>query len=227
MVRFYPNRPEFRFHGAVHEQVYEHDQPAAFQPIQLEIIHNGYEQEEYQRKRKEERYLRLYGKRLEDDPHDSYMLYQMGKLLASLKRWQAAEPYLRDSLRWGEPERLYYPVMLVLLGYVLREQGKSAESAALLAPYQASYNDFPDLFFLLGLLAMDAGQMDKIEHYFTEALKIGDTDKYTSVCGVGTYKAAYNLGVYYEVAGNADLASQCYGFAAQYGYEPAIGRLNS
>ncbi|WP_123042219.1 glycosyltransferase [Cohnella candidum] len=225
MVRFYPNRPEFRFAGTVHEQVYENGEPAVFEILPLQVMHYGYEENEYEVKSKFERYLPLYEKHLADHPNDGYMLYQMGKLYYSIEDWAGAERHLLLSMEQRQLDRLYYPVMLVMLGYVLKEQQRYAEAEQLLYPYVELYPDFPDLFFLLGLLAMDTGKIQAVESYFAEALKIGDTDKYTSVYGVGTFLAAYNLGVYYEVTGNKDLAGQCYRFAAEYEYEPALRRL--
>lgn len=225
MVRFYPNSRAFQFYGIVHEQVYVNAEPASFQMLPIEIVHYGYEQQEYDSKEKSARYMPLYEKYLGEHPNDGYMLYQTGKLYVGMKDWWAAERYLRAGIHQKQEARLYYPVMLVMLGYVLKEQNRNVEAEQLLLPYRDIYPDFPDLFFLLGLLAMDNGKMTDIEAYFTEALRIGDTDKYTSVFGTGSFKAAYNLGVYYEVSGNMDLAVQCYEYAAQYEYEPAISRL--
>ncbi|MBW5448472.1 glycosyltransferase [Cohnella sp. CFH 77786] len=225
MVRFYPNLPDFSYHGFVHEQVYENGEPAAFESIPLHISHYGYEPDEYLNKQKAERYRPMYEKHLAAHPNDGYMLYQFGKLYYGLSEYEMAERYLRASLVQGQINRLYFPVLLVMLGYVLKEQNRHAEAEGLLRPYLPVFSDFPDLPFLLGLLAMDNGNLSDVETYFTDALKIGDTEKYSSVYGVGTFLAAYNLGVYYEVTGNRDLAEQCYRFAGQYDYEPALRRL--
>jgi glycosyltransferase involved in cell wall biosynthesis len=225
MVRFYPNLPRFSFHRSIHEQVYENGSPASFESLHLQIRHYGYEQELYRQKDKFSRYLPLYVKYLASHPDDGYMLYQIGKLHYGMEQYAEAERYLRLGVGLREHDRLYFPVMLVLLGYCLKEQNRYDEAERLLEPYQPVYPDYPDLYFLLGLLAMDSGKMARIEACFTEALKIGETEKYTSAAGVGSFKAAYNLGVYYEITGNAELAEQCYRFAAECGYSPALGRL--
>jgi glycosyltransferase involved in cell wall biosynthesis len=225
MVRFYPNDPSFYFEGSVHEQVYKGGEPALFDTLSLEMLHYGYEEEQYRNKNKAERYLPMYEAHLAQHPDDGYMLYQIGKLYFSLNEWEAAEKYLWQSFNQKQHNRLYFPVMLVMLGYVLKEQNHAQESQALLQPFESVFSEFPDLFFLLGLLAMDSGHLQAVEHYFTQALTIGETEKYTSVYGVGTFKAAYNLGLYYEFTGNSDLSQQCYRYAAEYKYEPALQRL--
>ncbi len=225
MVRFYPNVPAYYFKGRVHEQIYESGEPAVFEMLPLEVLHYGYEPGEYVTKNKAERYQTMYEAHLAEHPDDGYMLYQMGKLYFSLNEWEEAEQYLWRSYNQMQRNRLYFPVMLVMLGYVLKEQNYTQEALTLLKSFESVYTDFPDLYFLLGLLAMDSGDMQEVEQNFSQALAIGDTVKYTSVYGVGTFKAAYNLGLYYEFTGNVNLSQQCYQFAAEYAYEPALQRL--
>lgn len=45
------------------------------------------------------------------------------------------------------------------------------------------------------------------------------------VVGTGSFKAAYNLGAWYEVSGQEELAVKYYREAAKEGYEAAKGRL--
>jgi tetratricopeptide (TPR) repeat protein len=125
----------------------------------------------------------------------------------------------------NEEDRLYYPVMLVMLGYVLKDMGQSKLAEELLIPYQSAYPQYPDLPFLLGLLAMETGKMADIEDYYLRALQIGETTKYSSIDGVGSYKAEYNLAVYYEVTGNINKALHHYKVAASSKYLPAQERL--
>ncbi|WP_088833314.1 glycosyltransferase [Paenibacillus tyrfis] len=225
MVRFYPNDRMYLFHGIVHEQVYYKDAPAEFKPMNLTVTHYGYEQEHYDQKNKISRYLPLYKKHLEENPNDGYMLYQMGKIYFSQNDYSSAIRYLMQSLNIGEADRLYFPVALVMLGYALKETGRSSEAEQLLVNFENDYPDFPDLPFLQGLLAMDTGNIQRIAPAFQRALAIGESAKYTSVAGVGTYKAAYNLGVYYEIVGNTSKAKEYYLFSATEDYRPAVERL--
>ncbi|MFC0212903.1 glycosyltransferase [Paenibacillus chartarius] len=225
MARFYPNNGEFQYAGKVHETIFKGDQPAPCLKTGVTIHHYGYDHGVYEAKGKAERYFQLYESCLASDPNNGYMLYQLGKLHFSLKQYEQAEAVLNKGVLLEEEQQLYFPVMLVMLGYTLKNLNRSQEAELLLEKYAAKYSDFPDLPFLLGLLAMDTGKLREIETYFLRALAIGDSDIYTSVHGTGTFKAAYNLGVYYEITGQTDKAFQYYRKAAQYQYAPAKQRL--
>ncbi|OXM86444.1 glycosyltransferase [Paenibacillus rigui] len=227
MVRFFPNTKQYTFQGKVHETVYKDGKVALIQDTCIRVKHYGYEQELYNKGAKTERYLKLYHDHLQQFPDDGYMLYQLGKLHYSNSQLQLALDALERCLHLNEQDHLYYPVMLVMLGYVLKEMGHSQLAEELLEPFIYRYKEFPDLFFLLGLLAMDTGKVGNIKTYFLEALRIGDTLKYTSVKGVGTFKAAYNVGLYYELTGHLTNARLYYQKAASLGYLPAINRLQN
>lgn len=69
--------------------------------------------------------------------------------------------------------------------------------------------------------------MPLIETYYLKCLNLGETTKYESVLGLGSYVAAYNLGVWYEVSGQLDKAKICYELASEWGYEKAIQRMEA
>ncbi|BBH23914.1 hypothetical protein Back11_52590 [Paenibacillus baekrokdamisoli] len=224
-LRLFPNNPAFAYHGKVHEMVHYNGQLSEFVLSDLTMHHYGYEEEQYSDGKKANRYLELYHKHLEANPNDGYMLYQLGKLHYSIGQMNLALEAFERCLELNERGHLYYPVMLVMLGYVLKEIGQSPIAEELLVSVQPDYPQFPDLPFLLGLLAMETGKMADIEIHFLRALEIGETKKFSSVEGVGSYKAKYNLAVYYEITGSIDRAIQYYKAAAEADYLPAKKRI--
>ncbi|GJM82101.1 hypothetical protein HMSSN139_45970 [Paenibacillus sp. HMSSN-139] len=72
---------------------------------------------------------------------------------------------------------------------------------------------------------MDLGNLSAIEQSFIQAMDIGESTKYTSVSGVGSYRAAYNLGLFYELTGRVMEAKRYYSTSANYSFAPAIERL--
>ncbi|GMK38266.1 hypothetical protein PCCS19_13200 [Paenibacillus sp. CCS19] len=226
MVRLFPNDFRYRYKGRVHEQVYCNNEIASAVHSDLEIMHYGYVEDEYENKGKFDRYLALYIRSLEEDPNDGYMLYQLGKLYYSAGKYREAYEPLAKSADLQQFEMLYYAPMVVMLGYTLKEFGYSKEAFELLEPLLSLYPKFPDLPFALGMLAMEAGLFDRIEECFKLALSIGDTDKYTSILGVGTFRSSHNLAVFYEVCGKLELANQYYLKAASSGFEPSISRMS-
>lgn len=224
-VRLFPNNGQYMFQGRVHEQLYCGDEPAEFVQSSIKMNHYGYSQEQFITKGKFERYIHLYKEELKHNSNDGYMLYQLGKLYYSVKQYKEAYEPLAASVSLQQFERFYYPPMLVMLGYTLKELNRSKQAYELLEPLTHKYPKFPDLAFLLGMLVMETGQIDRIERHFKQALRIGDTDRYTTVVGCGSYRAAHNLGVYYEVTGQKEESRKYYSMAAQQNFEPSLTRL--
>lgn len=225
MIRFFPNRTEYDFAGRVHERIVCNGKDVTYGNTGLVVNHVGYEKELYHRKRKFERYEALYHTLMQENPNDGYLLYQFGKLYYSDRRFLEALPYFTQCLKLQEMNHLYFAPMLILYGYSLKELGRAAEAWTILSSYLQVYPSFPDLPFLLGLLAMDTGKIQEIEPLFKLALSIGETADYSSHVGVGSFKASYNLGVFYEVTGRIQLAQEYYRRSADIGYEPAVNRL--
>ena len=67
--------------------------------------------------------------------------------------------------------------------------------------------------------------LPKIEASYLKGLSLGEHPELGGVVGTGSFKAAYNLGAWYEVSGQKDQAVRYYRMAADQGYEPASGRL--
>lgn len=224
-VRLFPNNGKYEFRGNVHEQLFCGDEPAKAIRSAIRINHYGYSQEQYTSKGKFERYVHLYNQALAQNPEDGYMLYQLGKLYYSLKRYTEAYEPLASAVLLQQFDRFYYPPLLVMFGYTLKELNNSEQAYELLVPMLSMYPKFPDLPFQLGVLAMEAGRIDQIAPHFERALAIGETDGYTTVIGCGSYRAAHNLGVYYEITGRTKEAREYYAFAAERHFEPSLQRL--
>ncbi|WP_239615872.1 tetratricopeptide repeat-containing glycosyltransferase family 2 protein [Cohnella mopanensis] len=224
-VRLFPNNGKYVFRGNVHEQLYNEEELA--QPIHsaIKLNHYGYSKEQYESKGKFERYVHLYREALIQDPNNGYMLYQLGKLYYSLNQFKEAYEPLSAAVMQQQFDRLYYPPLLVMFGYTLKELNNSNQAYELLLPLASKYPKFPDLYFQLGILAMETGRFNQIESHYKQALAIGDTDRYTTVCGCGSYRAAHNLGVFYEVSGRIKEACEYYKLAAVQQFQPSIQRL--
>ncbi|MCJ8012752.1 glycosyltransferase [Paenibacillus sp. KQZ6P-2] len=225
MIRFFPNRPEFRFYGEVHEHLRKNNQEIQMIKCDIEIEHFGYNPETYLKMGKFNRYIKMYKRIIEKDPNNGYMLYQLGKLYYSNKQFENAYEAFEECLCLEQFDRLYFAPMLVQLGYTLKELGKSQQAIELLELFVPMYPKFPDLPFVLGILAIECGKFQLIEKYFKFALEIGETDHYSTLIGSGSYRAAHNLGVYYEVTGNLVVAKKYYQLAAGHGFGPSNNRL--
>ena len=124
MIRFFPNTPDFYFKGLVHEKVVFKGKDVMFEDTQVEVIHTGYQSHVYTEKDKAQRYLDLYMSHLKLHPKDGYMLYQLGKLYYSVHDLENAREALYRCLHVQEESHLYFPVMLINLGYTLKKLGQ-------------------------------------------------------------------------------------------------------
>ena len=93
-----------------------------------------------------------------------------------------------------------------------------------------------DFYFACGIFYMQAVLSDvqkylnyflEIENSYLKCLEIGENKNSDGVIGCGSFKASYNLGVFYEVTGNSAKAREYYGLAGRQGYAPARERLKN
>lgn len=227
MFRFFPNSSEYRYEGSVHEKLLKNGEHVDLVECPIELIHLGYRSEHYKKKRKFERYLSMYNDAISLAPQNGYLLYQLGKLFYSEGRFEEAYDAFEKCLKQEEFDQLYFAPMLVQLGYSLKELGRAQEAYNLLEIFLPAYPRFPDIPFLLGVLSIDCGKFDNIERYYKLAIEIGETDHYVSMVGSGSFRAEYNLAVFYEVTAQIDRARFYYQKAADLGFELATIRLKN
>ncbi len=94
-----------------------------------------------------------------------------------------------------------------------------------------SWSDFcfvSGLFYMKRVLSDVDGYMSllpRIESCYLRCLKLGERPELGGVVGTGSFRAAYNLGAWYEVSGQMEQAGRFYRMAAEKGYGPALKRI--
>ena len=78
---------------------------------------------------------------------------------------------------------------------------------------------------ILGDIKRYISYLPQIENSYLKCLEIGEVPENGGVLGSGSFKAAYNLGVWFEVSGNKEKALQYYRLSADENYRPAIERM--
>lgn len=227
ITRLFPNRPDYRYQGRIHEQlVYKQ---GTVKSIRSGIIidHFGYQEEEIQSKDKYRRNLSLIQASLETNENDSYLLFQLGRTYYVMKEYlSAAEALTKCIASMGSTKQHYLSTAYLTLGYTyihLKEWGLFEKC---LNDAIDIYPDYTDLYYMYGTALVEAKNpewLTYIPEAFMNCLKLGApmSSKYETVAGVGTYKAHYNLGVYYELTGNIQLALYHYEQGSSYNYELA------
>lgn len=218
-----------RYEGIIHEQP---DTAFPCYMIPLEADHDGYLHQD-----KGERNLPYIMKAADMHPGDGYYLFQMAATLRNMKR-------LEDSLGWF---RKFYDAVPLRAGYrtegillylytLLDLDGPDclAEARDIIERERPSLGKRADFCFLCGLFFMKLVLSDverylpllpEIENSYLKCLSIGEHPELGGVVGTGSFKAAYNLGVWYEVSGQMEKAREYYRQSALAGFEPALQRL--
>jgi len=214
------------YQGRIHEQVV-----SSLLRVNLhgELWHDGYLEAN-----KSGRNIQLLLAELERQPDSPYFLYQLAVEYTSLDQTENAFRYLQKAFaRMGSTDSLA-PNIVVDLLYAAMEMKNFEVGADAIAKSEKLLEDFPDYYLARGLFYMNLirshtakyiGELPKIEQSFRRCLALGETDKYKSVRGSGTFLANYNLGVFYHAFGKTDAARKCFETAAAQGYGPAVAML--
>jgi len=214
------------FAGRIHEQLV-----SALPRVNLagELSHDG-----YLVTNKSDRNVKMLRGELEHDPQNAYLLHQLALEYTSLDRPGDAFPCLQQAYRSLQPSDPSAPNVVVDLIYTAMKLKDFLPALAVIKAMEKPLADFPDFFLVRGLFFMELirtdtaryiSELPKVEQSFQRSLILGETDKYKSVHGSGSFLAGYNLGIYYHVLGNSDGARRCFESAANLGYAPAQAML--
>lgn len=218
-----------RYTGLIHEQP-EGAWPCC--PLPLAADHDGYLYED-----KGERNLPYLREAVERYPEDGYYQFQLAYTLRNLKRPEESLEYFAKFLRYVKPEESYRAEGIVLYLYTLLDVGTEEcldRAAGIVEREERNLGNWPDFCFVCGLFYMKRvladvaryqGLLPNIERCYLRCLELGERPEMGGVVGTGSFKAAYNLGAWYEVSGQRELAVKYYRMAARAGYGPAKERL--
>jgi glycosyltransferase involved in cell wall biosynthesis len=229
VARLFPRGAHFQ--GRIHEQVIS---PLPRLNLHGELWHDGYLET-----KKSDRNIKLLLAELEQEPENTYLLYQLAIEYTALEQPANAIECLQKAFARMKSTDSFAPNVVVDLLYAAMTLKKFDVGTDAIGKSEKYLEDFPDYYLARGLFYMNlirsnaakyANELPKIEQSFRRCLALGETDKYKSVLGSGTFLANYNLGVFYNVFGNINGAQKCFETAAAQGYEPAtviLTRLKS
>ncbi|MNJ54719.1 hypothetical protein D3C77_501750 [compost metagenome] len=92
------------------------------------------------------------------------------------------------------------------------------------------YPDYTDLYYIYGSGIIESKNPEwfaKLPEIFNTCIYLGEADpqRYETVSGVGSYRAHFNLGLYYELTKQTSLAMEHYHLSSEQGFEAARIRL--
>lgn len=190
------NRKFYHFERSIHEQLVPTNPDTGFHYKGIQIIadHMSYSGSVEDLRKKAERNITLLKKELKINPHDPYTLFQLGQSYYMIDDYKNANYYYGLGLEEDvDPNLGYVSTMVVSYGYTLLNL-KQFDQALLLESVYDAFCNRSDFVFLMGLIYMNTGYIEKAIQQFKKAT----TFDFCKVEGVTTYKAWYNLGVIYE-----------------------------
>lgn len=214
------------YSGRIHEQL-DSSLPRVMLPV--EVQHDGYFETT-----RSERNVPLLLMEIEADPSNPYYHYQIAKEYRGLEKHESARHHLQMSYRLLTKRELYYPNVVIDYLYAMMATKQMEAGVQVIDENQQRLDDFPDFHFVRGQFYLDLLLQDTMRHInlfpeiekaYLECLKIGESDKYESVMGTGSYSALHNLAVFHEVSGNVQKALHYYEQASRYSYAPSLERL--
>lgn len=214
------------FAGRIHEQIVS-DLPRV--NLAGPLAHDGYLEA-----RKTDRNIQLLVGEIARDPRNAYLHFQLALEYTSLNRRADAFACLESARAAMSPADPFAPNVIVDYLYAAMALKKFEAGLAAIRFAEVWLADFPDFHHVCGLFYMQyigsnpakhIGDLPKIEASFQRSLALGETDKYKSVQGSGSFLASYNLGVFYHAFGQDDRAETCLETAARQDYAPAADLL--
>ncbi|HTB84283.1 MAG TPA: glycosyltransferase [Candidatus Sulfotelmatobacter sp.] len=215
-----------KFAGRIHEQIVS-GLPRVNVPGELR--HDGYLETG-----KSDRNIKLLQSEITDDPRNAYLHFQLALEFTSLNRSREAFASLQQARACMKPSDPFAPNVIVDFIYAAMALNEFETGLETIRANETLLLDFPDFHHVRGLFYMKfighnpaqrLGDVPKIEESFLRSLALGETDKYKSVHGSGSFLASYNLGVFYYSFGNDTAARRCLEVSAQQSYAPAIALL--
>ncbi|MCC6407179.1 MAG: glycosyltransferase [Planctomycetes bacterium] len=218
VTRFFPNDGRHRYVGRVHEQLVCCDAEPARAPLGVRVLHHGYSSAALVARDKLARNRALLERTLADAPDDAYAWHQLGKTEHVAGRHAEALRAFEQALARADDADAWAIEAVETASYSLRALGRSAHALALLAELETTFASRADTCFLLALLRMDTGDLQRAESGFLRALELGGRPATggESVLSAATSAPAFNLGVMREAQGDAHGARRWYERALAY-----------
>ncbi|MDO9353739.1 MAG: glycosyltransferase [Solirubrobacteraceae bacterium] len=209
-LRLLRNRPEYRFSGAVHEQMAQHLPgylPDRLEHTDIRLDHYGYLGTVRIDREKTGRNLELLQGQLSDGEDTAFLHFNLGSEYAGIDEEKALEHFRRAwELAVADPRATEYGFVPSLSSRFVRalrgdRDYEAMEEAA--TQIHAWFPGFTDVFFEQSIAALEQDDLARSRELAEHCLSLGDAPaKYSSTVGCGTYLAQLRLAQLDIHAGN-------------------------
>lgn len=200
VFRLFRNRLDYRFRGAIHEQIVdvilENNNQACYRMADdVVIIHYGYLDRQISEKDKKTRNLNIIRKELAQDPQNRLLRYHYGVELFRAEKYAEAANELIQAANGIDPGTIYLPK---LLRYIVISYQSTAQPLKALDIVQQGlrlYPNYADLYYYAGLLYLDLKRYAQASKSFRKAISMPEQPaQYASFGGVRGFRSYYHLG---------------------------------
>ncbi|WP_425058769.1 hypothetical protein SCACP_34250 [Sporomusa carbonis] len=216
VFRLFRNRPDYRFRGAIHEQIVDailenNSQACCRRAENITLLHYGYLDRQIEEKDKKNRNLHIIEKELADNPQNHLLRYHYGVELYRVKRYQQAAEELIKAANGVDPQTIYYPkllryIVLAYYGAKMPEQALSIINTA-----TRLFPDYADLYYYAGLIHFDCQEYGKAAAAYNKAVSLPEQPVYYApFSGTRGFRSYFMLGKVAELYCNEEEALRFY-----------------
>ena len=213
--RLFRNRPAYRYHGALHEQIMGKVDPVGgvcTRFVGIEIHHYGYLEPTSRAKEKTDRNMAIVMEEVARKPTDSFTLFNAGVEFQRIGDHETALGYFRRSFNELASLKAYYASLLLRnIVASLHALERWDEALDVLSDALQAYPDFTDLHYLQGQVHTGRREYRAAVKSFRRAIELGDHDgaRYLAQAGMGSFYSWHALGQLYEMMGDTHEAVRC------------------
>jgi len=212
-LRLFPNDPDLRYSGAVHEQIVPGRDGFEIRACGAVLHHEGYRSPERNRARSE-RDRRVLERMVAEDPDEPFHALNLGLAHQVLGDLDAAERELSrvEDLCGRQPDvpRPYLPFALVLRASALIELGRYTEASTSCRRALELAPGLADAHSILALALVHMGESDEALASYDQALSCGEWPAYGPIDrAAGGWKSLLGKAHVYLVRGEWSAAREC------------------
>ncbi len=177
VVRLFKNRPQYRFEGAIHEQVapsiLRANGGGGLAVAPLEIHHYGYLKEHASKKDRFGRNTAIIKRELEKKPGDPFLLYCLALEYYQKGKTAAGLACLEEALGRMKGSEGYFEDVIFNTALGLLKEGRTVRLIEFTGRSLKMFPEHPDLFLIRGMAYLAGGKYRQATGDLEKALRLG------------------------------------------------------
>ncbi len=216
VFRMFRNKRDYRFDGAIHEQILpainkNYPQALLLSAKDIIIYHYGYLESQITDKSKIDRNLQMVETALATQPDNKLLQYQYGVELYRAGQYDQAVKVLQTAAQGIPNNTSYLPKLIRQLVMSLYKLRQYQQALAYIRQGTALFPDYADLYYFAGLCCFELIDYSNSIKFFRQAIATADQPwHYASFAGIRGFRSYYLLGQLAELFCNEEEALYYY-----------------